>query len=187
VCDEQGWLLILDEIQAGLCRSGKWYAHQHEAIVPDILTTAKALANGLPVGACVARGAAAAAFTPGRHGSTFGGNPLVCRTACTVLDIMRDEDLAGRAARTGGEMLEAFRQRLGENPAVRDVRGRGLMIGIELDRDVNRFKQAALERGLLLNVTQEKVIRLLPPLIIDADQAQQIIDGVCALVEELEA
>ena len=186
VCDEQGWLLILDEIQAGLCRSGRWYAHQHEAIVPDILTTAKALANGLPVGACVASGAAAEAFTPGRHGSTFGGNPLVCRTACTVLDIMRDEDLAGRAARTGEEMLEAFRQRLGENPAVRDVRGRGLMIGIELDRDVNRFKQAALERGLLLNVTQNKVIRLLPPLIIDTDQAAQIVDGVCALVGELE-
>lgn len=186
VCDEQGWLLILDEIQAGLCRSGKWYAHQHEAIVPDILTTAKALANGLPVGACVARGAAADAFTPGRHGSTFGGNPLVSRTACTVLEIMRDEDLAGRAARTGGEMLEAFRRRLGEHPAVRDVRGRGLMIGIELDRDVNRFKQAALERGLLLNVTQDRVIRLLPPLILDTDQAQQIVDGVCALVEALE-
>lgn len=187
ICDEHGWLLIVDEIQCGLCRTGKWYAHQHERIQPDILTTAKALANGLPIGACVARGAAAEAFTPGRHGSTFGGNPLVCRAACTVLDIMREQDLAGRAAQTGGTMLAEFRRRLGRHPAVRDVRGRGLMIGIELDREVNHFKQAALQRGLLLNVTQEKVIRLLPPLIIDADQAAQIVDGVCALVDELDA
>ena len=185
VCDEHGWLLIVDEIQSGLCRTGKWYAHQHEEILPDILTTAKALANGLPVGACIARGAAAEAFTPGRHGSTFGGNPLVTRTACTVLDIMRAEDLAARAAQTGEGMLESFRRRLGPHPALRDVRGRGLMIGIELDRDVNHLKLAALRRGLLINVTHDKVIRLLPPLIIDASQAEQIVDGVCALVEEL--
>ncbi len=98
LCDEFGWLLIFDEIQSGLCRTGKWYAHQHENVIPDVLTTAKALANGLPVGACVARGEAAEAFSPGQHGSTFGGNPLVSRTACTVLDVMRAEDLAGRAA-----------------------------------------------------------------------------------------
>jgi acetylornithine aminotransferase len=185
VCDAHGWLLIVDEIQSGLCRSGKWYAHQYEDVLPDILTTAKALANGLPIGACVARGAAAEAFTPGRHGSTFGGNPLVTRTACTVLDIMRAEDLAARAARMGDGMLESFRRRLASHPAVRDVRGRGLMIGIELDRDVNQLKQAALQRGLLINVTQDKVIRLLPPLIIDPAQAEQIVEGVCTLVDEL--
>ena len=112
VCDDNGWLLILDEIQSGLCRTGKWYAHQHEDIRPDILITAKALANGLPIGACVASGAAADLMTPGSHGSTFGGNPLVSRTACTVLDIMESEDLAGRAARTGQKMLTAFRERL---------------------------------------------------------------------------
>jgi acetylornithine aminotransferase len=134
----------------------------------------------------LARGAAAEAFTPGRHGSTFGGNPLVTRTACTVLDIMRAEDLAGRAAHTGAGMLESFRRRLGSHPAVRDVRGRGLMIGIELDRDVNQLKQAALQRGLLINVTQDKVIRLLPPLIIDPAQAEQIVEGVCALIDELD-
>jgi acetylornithine aminotransferase len=186
LCDEFGWLLIFDEIQSGLCRTGKWYAHQHENVIPDVLTTAKALANGLPVGACVARGPAAEAFSPGQHGSTFGGNPLVSRTACTVLDVMRAEDLAGRANRTGGKMLEQFRQRLAAYPDVREVRGRGLMIGIELTRDANRLKQAALDRGVLLNVTQDRVIRLLPPLIIDAEQADEIVEVVCSLIGELD-
>jgi acetylornithine aminotransferase len=183
LCDRQGWLLIVDEIQCGLCRSGRWYAHQHEDLLPDILTSAKALANGLPIGACVARGAAAEAFTPGRHGSTFGGNPLVARAACTVLDIMRSEDLAARAAAAGEAMLAAFRERLGAHPAVAEVRGRGLMIGIEARRDVNSLKQAALDRGLLINVTQDRVVRLLPPLIIDDAQAHQIVDTVSALIE----
>jgi acetylornithine aminotransferase len=186
LCNRHGWLMIVDEIQCGLCRSGRWYAHQHDRLVPDILTSAKALANGLPIGACVARGAAAEAFTPGRHGSTFGGNPLVARAACTVLDIMRSEDLAGRAAATGEAMLARFRERLGPHPAVAEVRGRGLMIGIEANRDVNPLKQAALDRGLLINVTQERVIRLLPPLIIDDAQAEQIVDTVCTLIENLD-
>ncbi len=186
ICDEQGWLLIFDEIQCGLCRSGKWFAHQYENIRPDILTTAKALANGLPIGACVASGEAADAFTPGRHGSTFGGNPLVTRAACTVLDIMRSEDLAGRAAVTGTAMQDSFRKKLGDNPRVREIRGRGLMIGIELDREVNHIKQTALEAGVLLNVTQDSVIRLLPPLIIDREQAELIVETVVTLVEDLE-
>lgn len=182
ICDEFGWLLIVDEIQSGLCRTGRWYAHQHDEVIPDVLTTAKALANGLPVGACVARGAAAEAFKPGQHGSTFGGNPLVSRTACTVLDIMREEALAERAGRVGGSMLEGFRQRLAGNANLREVRGRGLMIGIELKRDATQLKQAALDRGLFLNVTQDRVIRLLPPLIIDDEQAGEIVDTVCSLV-----
>jgi acetylornithine aminotransferase len=185
ICDDEGWLLIFDEIQSGLCRSGEWYAHQHENVLPDILTTAKALANGLPIGACLARGPAAEIMTPGRHGSTFGGNPLVSRAACTVLDIMRAEDLAGRAAATGSRILSEFRSRLGDDPRVKDIRGKGLMIGLELDQDVNDLKLRAMEQGILLNVTQDRVIRLLPPLIIDDDQAGLIIDGVCALVEEL--
>jgi acetylornithine aminotransferase len=183
ICDEQGWLLIVDEIQSGLCRSGKWYAHQYEGIVPDILTTAKALANGLPIGACVASGAAAEAFTPGRHGSTFGGNPLVSRAACAVLDIMKSEDLDARAGRMGEGIMGAFRQRLGNHPRVRDIRGRGLMIGIEIDTDVNHLKQQALAAGVLLNVTQDRVIRLLPPLIIDDEQAGRLVDVVCGLLE----
>jgi acetylornithine aminotransferase len=182
ICDEQGWLLIFDEIQCGLCRSGKWYAYQHEEVQPDLLTTAKALANGLPIGACIASGAAANALTPGRHGSTFGGNHLVSRAACTVLDIMKAEDLAARAAETGSNMMQAFRSRLGQDPGVKDIRGRGLMIGIELDHDVNHLKQAALDRGLLLNVTRNSVVRLLPPLIIDSDQAEAIVDLVSALI-----
>ncbi len=186
ICDQQGWLLIFDEIQSGLCRTGKWYAHQHEEVRPDILTTAKALANGFPIGACVARGAAAEAFTPGRHGSTFGGNPLATRTACTVLDIMKSEDLNARVEQMGERMFGAFRTRLRDSPGVKDIRGRGLMIGIELDQDVNRLKTVALNQGLLLNVTRNNVIRLLPPLIIDEAQADQIVDMVCKLIESIE-
>lgn len=184
ICDENGWLLIFDEIQSGLCRTGRWYAHQHEDVRPDLLTTAKALGNGLPISACAARGAAAEALTPGRHGSTFGGNPMVTRTACSVLDIMRSEDLCGRAGATGEHILSSFRKRLEGNPAVKDIRGKGLMIGIELSHDANHLRQRALDKGVLLNVTQDRVIRLLPPLIIDAAQAGQIVDVVCALVEE---
>ncbi len=186
LCDEQGWLLIFDEIQSGLCRTGRWYAHQHEPVQPDILTTAKALANGVPIGACVARGAAADAFSPGRHGSTFGGNPLASRTACTVLDIMTSQNLNAHVAETGDIMFAAFRSRLQDHPYVEDIRGRGLMIGIEMNQDVNPLKHAALEQGLLLNITRNNIIRLLPPLIIDEAQAEQIVDTVCKLIEELD-
>ena len=183
ICDENGWLLALDEIQSGLCRTGKWYAHQHASIVPDILTTAKALANGFPIGACIAGGAAADLLTPGRHGSTFGGNPLACRTACTVLDIMKEENLPERAEVTGKRMLEAFQQRLSQRGDVKTIRGRGLMIGIEMNREIDHLKDRALEQGLIINVTRSKVIRLLPPLIIDDEQAEAIVNTVCQLVE----
>jgi acetylornithine aminotransferase len=155
-------------------------------VQPDILTTAKALANGFPIGACVASGAAADAFSPGRHGSTFGGNPLASRTACTVLDIMKSEDLNARVEQTGERMFGAFRSRLQDHPVVKDIRGRGLMIGIELNQDVNQLKTAALDQGLLLNVTRDSVVRLLPPLIIDQAQADQIVDTVCNLIESIE-
>jgi acetylornithine/N-succinyldiaminopimelate aminotransferase len=184
ICDDNGCLLIFDEIQTGLCRTGKWYAHQHENVLPDILTTAKALANGLPISACIASGAAAEALSPGRHGSTFGGNPLVSRAACTVLDIMQAENISDLAASTGEGMLGSFRSRLKVHPRVKDIRGKGLMIGIELNHEANRLRQLALEKGVLLNVTQDRVIRLLPPLIIDAEQAERIVDVVCVLVEE---
>ena len=185
ICDDNGWLLIFDEIQSGLCRTGKWYAYQHEDVRPDILATAKALANGLPIGACAANGAAAEALSPGRHGSTFGGNPLVSRAACTVLDIMQEENISGQAASTGNFMLGAFRSRLEADPRVEEIRGKGLMIGIELNHDANPLRQLALEKGVLLNVTQDQVIRLLPPLIIDREQAEQIVEVVCALVENI--
>jgi acetylornithine/N-succinyldiaminopimelate aminotransferase len=185
ICDQQGWLLIFDEIQSGLCRSGRWYAHQFEAALPDVLTTAKALANGFPIGACTARGEAAELMTPGRHGSTFGGNPLACRTACAVLDIMKDQDLAKRSERLGREIRSALSQRIGDHPAVMEIRGKGLMMAIELDRDVSELSSRALDKGLLINVTQNKVIRLLPPLIITREQAEEIAATVSSLVESL--
>jgi len=184
ICDRQGWLLVFDEIQSGLCRTGHWYAYQHEDAVPDILTSAKAMANGFPIGACIARGGAAELLTPGRHGTTFGGNPLACRTACTVLDVMEKEGLADRATRTGERILAGFRRELANHPAVVNIRGKGLMLGIELNREVDHLKELALQRGLLMNVTRSKIIRLLPPLIIDDDQADEIVSTIVGLVKE---
>ncbi len=182
LCDANEWLLVLDEIQTGLARTGRWYDCQHERVLPDLLTTAKALANGLPIGACLGRGAAADAFSPGSHGSTFGGNPLACRTACTVLDVMKNMDLTRRSLELGERMRAAFRDQLANNDTITDIRGRGLMIGIESSCDVNHVKTQALERGLLMNVTRDKVVRLLPPLIIDDDQAEFIVDTVSGLL-----
>ena len=186
ICDENGWLLILDEIQSGMCRTGKWYDHHHEGVQADVLLSAKALANGLPIGACMAFGKAAEVMQPGSHGSTFGGNPLVTRTACTVLDIMESEGIADRAAETGAWMMKAFQERLGGDERLVDLRGRGLMIGIELDRNAAAVKDHCLEAGVLVNVTQERVVRLLPPLIIDPAQAEQIVTAVCDSVEALD-
>ena len=185
ICDENGWLLILDEIQSGLCRTGRWYDHQHEGVPPDVLTSAKALANGLPIGACMASGKAAELMKPGSHGSTFGGNPLCSSAACTVLDVMESEGIAARAATTGAAMIEALRSRIGDDERVKDIRGRGLMIGIELDRDASPVKTHCLEKDGLVNVTQDTVVRRLPPLIIDAEQASMIVDAVCSGVEAL--
>jgi acetylornithine aminotransferase len=184
ICNRHGWLLIFDEIQSGLCRTGKWYAHQHEEVTPDILTTAKALANGFPIGACIASGQAAEAFTPGRHGSTFGGNPLACHTACRVLDLMQSMNLAEMARESGDWILSEFKNRLSGDSRLTDIRGRGLMIGLEFDRDVNHLKTEALSAGLLLNITRNNVIRLLPPLIIDRAQAEEIVDTVCGLIQK---
>jgi len=186
ICNRHGWLLIFDEIQSGLCRTGKWYAHQHENVKPDILTTAKALANGFPIGACIASGQAADAFTPGRHGSTFGGNPLATRTACRVLELMHSMNLPEMARETGNWMLGEFKNRLSGDSRLTDIRGRGLMLGLELNRDVNHLKTEALSAGLLLNVTHNNVIRLLPPLIIDREQAEEIVDTICGLIGNLD-
>lgn len=185
ICDRNNWLMVCDEIQTGLSRTGYWYACQHEAVRPDIITSAKALANGIPIGACMARDAAAEAFTPGRHGTTFGGNPLACRTACTVLDLMHEMDLPAQAARTGQNVMDGFREKLAGNDAIVDIRGRGLMIGIEANCSLNHIKDQALERGLLINVTHDNVVRLLPPLIIDDEQAQTIVSVVSELLNAL--
>ena len=178
ICDERGWLLILDEIQTGMCRTGKWFAFAHEAIKPDVLTLAKGLGNGVPIGACLARGAAAQVFKPGSHGSTFSGNPLVCRVGLTVLEILERGKFEKRAAELGTRILNGLKKSLDGAVGVKDIRGKGLMLAVELDRPCKEILTLALERGLLLNVTADSVVRLLPPLILSDAEADQIVSGV---------
>ncbi len=178
LCDKRGWLLMLDEIQTGMCRTGKWFAHQHDNVKPDVMTLAKALGNGVPIGVCLARGAAADVFRPGNHGSTFGGNPLACRVGLAVIETTEAQGLAERAAMLGERMLAGLKKGLSGLPWVKGVRGMGLMLGIELDRPCRELVTAAFDRGVLINVTAGSVVRLLPPLIIDDQQAEQIVDTV---------
>jgi acetylornithine/N-succinyldiaminopimelate aminotransferase len=183
LCDRHDWLMMLDEIQAGIGRTGKWFAFQHEGLLPDVLSLAKGLGNGVPIGASLARGKAAGLFAPGSHGTTFGGNPLVCRAALAVLETMEQETLPARATVTGRYLLDGFQTRLGKLPGVREIRGMGLMIGIELDRPCAELVGQALERGLLINVTAERVIRLLPPLILTEAEADILLETLSGLVE----
>ena len=185
LCDQRGWLLMLDEVQCGMARTGRWFAFQHAGILPDVMTLAKALGNGVPIGACLAHGAAADVLTAGKHGSTFGGNPLACRAALAVIDTLRAQNLTTRAAELGATLLEGFRAALAGNPHVVEVRGKGLMIGIELDRPCAELTARALEQGLLINVTADRTIRLLPPLILSDDDARHLVDGVVRLINEL--
>jgi acetylornithine aminotransferase len=184
LCDAKGWLLMLDEIQTGMCRTGRWFAYEHEGIRPDVMTVAKALGNGVPIGACLARGDAAALFQPGNHGSTYGGNPLACRTATAVIETMREQRLDARAASLGARMLEGLRERLEGVKGVRQVRGLGMMLGIETDRPCKEILTAALARGVLVNVTADTVVRLLPPLILTDEQADQLVATVSDVVRE---
>ena len=184
ICNRHEWLMMLDEIQSGICRTGQMFAFQHAGITPDVLTLAKGLGNGFPVAVCLARGAAARAFKPGNHGSTFGGNPLACRVALTVLQILQKENLAARAEELGQRMLAGFNDSLGGIKGVKTIRGHGLMIGIELEQPCKELVALALEQSLLINVTAERVIRLLPPLIISTDEADQIVNGVSAVIRE---
>lgn len=184
ICDQNNYLLILDEIQTGMCRTGEWFAFQHENITPDVMTLAKALGNGMPIGACLAKGAAAELIQPGSHGSTFGGNPLASRAALAVIDVLSKQKLHENAAKLGAQMQESFKQGFSEIKGVVSVRGKGLMLGIELDKDCAQLVNMALEEHLLINVTSDNVIRLLPPLIIDEDLAQQIVEKVIRIVKE---
>ena len=184
ICDERGWLLMLDEIQTGMCRTGKWFAFQHTQIKPDVMTLAKGLGNGMPIGACLARGRAAQVFQAGSHGSTFGGGPLACRAGLAVLDALRDEGLDKRAAELGKRMLAGLNAELAGVNGVRAIRGFGLMLGIELDRPCKQLLTDALAQGLLINVTADTAVRLLPPLIISDDEADQIVTQVSALVRQ---
>ena len=187
LCDEYAILMMLDEIQTGIGRTGKFLAYQHSPILPDVCTLAKALGNGVPIGACLAHGRAANIFIAGTHGSTFGGNPLACSAALAVLEVLSENDLIAQATQKGDAITKAFNDKLKNNPHIVNIRHLGLMIGIELDQPCGELVTRALEAGLLINVTQEKVIRLLPPLIIDATQINQLVDTLSALIQELTA
>ncbi|KTD66306.1 aspartate aminotransferase family protein [Legionella spiritensis] len=175
LCEDHEWLLILDEIQTGNGRTGKLFACMHSDVQPDILTTAKGLANGVPIGACLMSKRACNLFKPGNHGSTFGGNPLACATALTVLEVIERDHLCEQAAKNGMILKEKLMAGLGHHPAVRAIRGRGLMLGIELDRPVGDARATGLNHGLLFNVTAENVIRLLPPLIITEEEIDELV------------
>jgi acetylornithine aminotransferase len=182
ICDRSGWLLMLDEIQTGIGRTGRLFAFEHSGIQPDVVTLAKGLGNGVPIGACLARGAAAEVFSPGSHGSTFGGNPLACRAGRAVLETLIADGLIENAATQGAYLLDSLRAALGETRGVVEIRGRGLMFGIELDRPCGALVGQALEAGLLINVTAERVIRLLPPLIIDRAQVDELVGALTGLI-----
>ncbi len=184
LCNRHNWLLMLDEIQTGIGRTGQWFAFQHEGIVPDVMTLAKGLGNGVPIGACLARGKAAELFTPGSHGSTFGGNPLACRVGCTVLEIIEEQGLLDNARRQGERLLARLRAELADLPNVVAIRGVGLMIGIELKQSIRNLSlTAARDHGLLINVTRGNVIRLLPPLTLDEREVEMIVRGVYGVLK----
>ncbi len=183
ICDERGWLLMIDEVQSGIGRTGKWFSFQHAGIQPDVITLAKGLGSGVPIGACLGAGRAAGVFKPGNHGSTFGGGPLACTAGLTTLQITEEENLLANAARQGETIRSGLRQALEGVAGVVEVRGMGLMIGVELDRPCGELVKQALAAGLLINVTSEKVIRLLPPLIINDQEAAQVVALLAPLVK----
>lgn len=182
ICDERGWLLILDAVQCGMGRTGKWFGHQHSGIQVDVLTLAKGLGSGVPIGACLAGGKATGTFKPGNHGSTFGGNPFACTAGLTTIRTIEEDGLMAHASRIGDAIRKGFRESLADVPGVADIRGVGLMIGIELDRPCGDLVKQALEAGLLINVTNDKVVRLLPPLIFSNEQVRLLVDGLAPLI-----
>lgn len=184
ICDRHGWLLMLDEVQCGIGRTGKWFVYQHAGFLPDVMTLAKGLGSGVPIGACLARGAAAEVFKPGNHGSTFGGNPLAGRAALETLNIIEEEGLLANALDMGALIRDGIAEGLKGISGVREIRGRGLMIGVELDRPCGDLVKQALELGLLINVTVDNVVRLLPPLNLKKDEAQQIVSILVPLMRE---
>ncbi len=182
ICDDNGWLLMLDEIQTGMARSGKMFACQHEAVLPDVMTLAKALGNGVPIGACLTRGIAAEVIKPGNHGSTFGGNPLACRAGYTVLQSMIESGVAENAALRGKQLAAALRKGLADNPRFAEVRHLGLLLAVQMNIPCQGLVAQALEQGLLINVTAESVIRLLPPLNIGEAETAAIADKLIACI-----
>lgn len=184
ICDEHDWLLMLDEVQCGIGRTGKWFAYQHTGILPDVMTLAKGLGSGMPIGACLAAGKAAGTFQPGNHGSTFGGNPLACVAGLTTLNIIEDDQLMHHAEQLGQFIRQGFATALQGLHGVVEIRGQGLMIGVELDRPCTELVKLALARGLLINVTADNVIRLLPSLVMSQEEARQMLEILCPLIKE---
>ncbi|MDD5463135.1 MAG: acetylornithine transaminase [Methylococcales bacterium] len=187
LCDRHDLLMMLDEIQTGIGRTGKFLAFQHNAILPDVCTLAKALGNGVPIGACLAHGKAAQLFTTGNHGSTFGGNPLACSAGLAVLSTLDEEKLVEQVPQKGQAICSGLTERLQNNKHIVDIRHKGLMIGIELDSPCAELVKSALQKGLLINVTNETTIRLLPPLIIDEQQIKQLVETLSTLINEFTA
>ena len=187
LCDSKDWLMILDEIQTGMGRTGKPFAYQHYDFKPDVMTLAKALGNGVPIGACLARGETAELFAPGNHGSTFGGNPLACAAALTVCKTLSEQQLWDTAASLGEHIMDGLRHALANVRGVIEVRGQGLMIGIALDRPCAELVGRALEQGLLINVTADSVVRLLPPLVMSEQQADHLVSLLSSLLREFVA
>jgi acetylornithine aminotransferase len=183
ICDAHGWLLMVDEVQTGIGRTGTWFAYQHTAIMPDVMSLAKGLGSGVPIGACLARGKAAEVFVYGKHGSTFGGNPLACAAGLATLAAIEDEGLCAHAEKMGELIKLGFQAAFADTPAVKVVRNAGLMIGIELDRPCGELVKMALEAKLLINVTADKVVRLLPPLVIKQDEAQELVKRLSAVIK----
>lgn len=184
LCDQQDWLMIVDEIQTGIGRTGQWFNYQYHHILPDILTLAKSLANGVPIGACLARGKTCNLFAPGKHGSTFGGNPLACNTALTVLHTMEKDKLVQNAATMGDYLIKNLRETLSKKNGVVEIRGQGLMLGVELDRPCRDIMAIGAKHGLLFNVTANTTIRLLPPLILKKEEADQLVTRLNKTIDE---
>ena len=182
LCDARGWLLMIDEVQCGTARTGKWFAHQWAGIVPDVMPLAKGLGSGVPIGAVVAHGAAAHVFTPGSHGTTFGGNPLAMRAAIETVRAVEEEGLLQRATELGDAIMGGLAERLAGVAGVVDIRGKGLMIGIELDRTCTTLVRQALDAGLVLNVTADRVVRLLPPLVFTHEHARMLVETLAPLI-----
>ena len=183
ICDAHGWLLMVDEVQTGIGRTGTWFAFQHTAIMPDVMSLAKGLGSGVPIGACLARGKAAEVFVYGKHGSTFGGNPLACAAGLATLAAIEDEGLCAHAEKMGELIKLGFQAAFADTPAVKVVRNAGLMIGIELDRPCGELVKMALAAKVLINVTADKVVRLLPPLVITQDEAQELVKRLSAVIK----
>ena len=184
MCDERDWLLMIDEVQSGIGRTGKWLGHQWSGVTPDVVTLAKGLGGGVPIGAVAIGGRAAGLLKPGHHGTTFGGGPLVCAASIAVLDTLAQDGLLEHAQTLGSAMISRLKSELGNVPGVLEVRGQGLMIGVELERPCAELVRTALARGFLINVTRDKVVRLLPPLILTESEADELLDNLIPMITE---